>query len=113
MESHSWRDSLDRLRQSQTYYESSKKAYLMAPASTQPRGMGYASYEVQYTLYPMLIKAIQATSSKERVQELAGEFLRDLEAEARSYGVESAEFSSGALEAYITDIPKKKPPMMF
>ena len=53
----------------------------------------------------MLIEAMQATSSKERVQELAGKFLRDLESEARSYGVESKDFSD-ALNEYLPQSEK-------
>jgi len=87
-----------------------KGYYIMAPASTQPHGMGYASYDVKDTLYPLLMKAMEATSSKNRLQELGGELLRDLEAEARSHCVESEEFSD-TLDEYLPDIPKKRPPM--
>lgn len=72
-----------------------------------PPGMGAAHYEMVHSLFPSLVRAMQATSSKERVHQLAGKFLRDLEAEAHDYGTDCPKFSA-ALDEYVPGIPRKR-----
>jgi len=82
----------DTKREKEYYKEEPRKGQIVMFAEFKPRGMGYASYEVQHELFPKLIKAIRLTSTKEKVTELGGSILTALENEAKAYSVESTNF---------------------
>jgi hypothetical protein len=76
-----------------------KGSMVMAPTPFKPTGKGYAETDVQFKLFPKLIEAMKATSSRQKLFELgASKLLRDLESELRIFKDEKF---SAALNEYL------------